>query len=131
MSIGDAVDIVEQLTMTQHKTWRPDHFSINDKYIFWQYGTISKGHGSAVAIDSIVFGSVTSTTRSVGERLYFNSIHDIQLQSWKRKFSQWYVVSAFDNDNNVVQHLFRTQSIEDAKRFTDAIHALVLYHENS
>jgi hypothetical protein len=130
MSVRDAVDIVEQLTMTQHKTWRPDYFEINDKYILWNYGTISKGQISAVAIDSIVVGSGTSTTRSVGDRLYFNSIHNIQLLSWKRKFKQWYVVSALDNDNNIIQHLFHTQSLDDAKRFSDAMHTLVVYHEN-
>ncbi|MBF4395669.1 hypothetical protein EAY12_20570, partial [Vibrio anguillarum] len=64
----------------------PDYFVITDKYLGWDYGSKSSGTVNAVAYNNVVFGSSSSTTKKVGERVYFYKINGVQLYDWKRKF---------------------------------------------
>ena len=130
LNIKDASDTVEELIMTQHPNWKPDYVETNPNYISWGYGIISKGQGSTVAYNNIAFGSSTTRTRDVGERIYFKSIKDVQLISWQRKFKEWYVVSIIGKDDDIKKHVLYTRDINEAKRFIDAFNSLMVAYKN-
>ncbi len=125
MSITDSVETIEELTTTQHRAWRPNFIEINDKYLLWDYGTVSRGLGSAVVVGHVAIGSSRTTTRGSSERIYFKSIERVELRSWIRKFRQWYVVTAVMEREKRDTHLLRTRDLEDAKRYTDAFRTLL------
>ena len=128
MKLKDATDTVEELIMTQHPLWKPDSLEINDKYISWDFGYISKGKGTAIAVaPGFAVGRNSSVSNNKNERVYFHSIKDVQLSTWSRKFETWYVVSLIDKNGDIFKHILHTRDLDDAKRFTDAINTLA-YH---
>ena len=125
MNLTDAIVMIEKLIMTQHPAWRPDYIEITSQYFLWGYGTRSTGRGSAVVVGNAAFGTSTYETRVNAKRLYYEQIHRIVLKSWTRKFRQWYVVSTRNSDNEHLGTIFRTRNLEYAKRFVDAMEAVV------
>lgn len=120
ISAKDASRIVEELTMMQHANWRPDRLEISEEYIFWNYGRFTEPNGWRPG----------TTTREVTDRIYFNSIKNVQLMTWQRKFKQWYVVSIVDKNNEVVKHAFYSRDESEAKRFVDALESLIAARRN-
>ncbi|SBS66894.1 hypothetical protein [Vibrio atlanticus] len=118
MSLEQAYIVVEQMVMTQHRNWKPDYFVMTEHYIGWDFGTVSKSVGTGTS-----FGN--TTTRNVGERVYYNQIEEVKLLSWKRKFKQWYVVSLTDLNGRVLKHIFRTRQLRDAELATDALNVIL------
>ncbi|MDE1334124.1 hypothetical protein [Vibrio aestuarianus] len=125
MSISEAYDVMDEMVMTQHSNWKPDYFVITDKYLGWDYGSKSSGTVNAVAYNNVVFGSSSSTTKKVGERVYFYKINGVQLYDWKRKFKQWYIVSLIDENGKVIKHVLHTRSLSNAQKTVDALNVIL------
>ena len=73
----------------------------------------------------VTLGRTTSTTRHVGERLYYDSNHSIVLSLWS---GDHYLVSIRNEDNKTVHHVLRTNNQEYAKRYVDALETLVSHY---
>jgi len=125
MSVTESVNTIDRLIMTQHKKWRPDYVDVSGQYLLLGHGVRSVGIGTAVVFQGVAFGSGTSTTREISERLYYEQVHGIVLMSWQRKFKQWYAVSIRDSDEEHTGYIFRTRNLEDAQHFVDALEAVV------
>lgn len=123
MDVERARTVVEKLTLTQHRDWRPDYITVTDEYLVWGFGLVTRGRATAVAFDNVAIGSGHSTTRETGQRLYFEDIQELQLLSWRRKFKQWYVASVMTRSQQV--HLLRTRHQQDAKDYLDALNVLM------
>lgn len=129
---NEALDVVEELTMTQHSEWKPDEFGITDKYIFWNYGFVAtSSSSSAIIADSAIVGKSQVETKLNNERIYFRTIKGVKLLDWQRKFKQWYVVSLVDTEGRIKKHVFRTRSLDDAKRFMDAMESIIRKRNDS
>ena len=113
MGNKDASITVEQLTMMQTSKWKPDNIQINENYILWSYGSVSE-------LDPL--GNYSN--HDLSERIYFNSILEVQLMSEKRLTGQWYVVSIIKRENNNLD-VYHTQSVNEAKRYIDALESLM------
>ena len=124
-NLNEAKDTVEELTLTQHQLWKPDYIELNDKYAAWGYGQISKTQGIAVASGGIAGAESTTKTHNANERVYYNSIKEIQLMNWSRKFKKWYVVSLIGTDNQIIKHVYYTQNMDSAKRFINAFQFII------
>ena len=121
MSLPDATKLLDRLTMTQRPGWRPDFVEINDQYILWGTGTVSRtGMG--------IVGSRTTSTKVIGIRLYYDSPHSIVLSTWS---GDHYLVSFRNEDNNIVTHVFRTNKLANAQNYVDAIETIVSYYRES
>ena len=133
MDYTEAKDTVEELILTQHQLWKPDSLELNNKYIAWNFGYVSKGGSTSVVIPGtyVAVGSSRSTTRHKNERLYFRAIKSIQLSTWSRRLKKWYVVSTLDKHGNISKHILHTRNREDAERFTDAMNALLIFSEDN
>lgn len=131
VSLKEANLIVEQMIMTQHQAWKPSYFVITDHFLGWDYGNVTKSSswGSANAIplgqngNALAFGSASTTSQSydVNERVYYNTIEDIHLYSWKRKAKQWYLVSLVDKAGHPFKHILHTRNLADAELMMDAL----------
>jgi hypothetical protein len=130
MEINAAISLAEEITWSQHRDWRPDGFSVNEKYISWEYGVVSsnKSWASGVGNTGFVVGSGTSTYRNSGNRLYYRYINRVQLYSWKRKFQQWYAVGIITKSGEN-KFILRTKSLEDAELFTSAMTTIVDFYK--
>ncbi len=128
LKLDTAKEIVEELTWSQHPTYRPSGFEINDKYMAWDFGVKSESSGMAVGNGTVTGISGTTTSKNIGERSYFKSIDKVELFLWKRKFRTWYTVSLTEK-NNTYKYVYRTQSLEDAEKFTDAMSTIVKYYK--
>lgn len=127
MPLTQAVRVIDRLIMEQHPTWRPDFVEINGRFILLGYGSVTRGHGSAVVLsDGVAIGAGSSRTRTSGERVYFESTDKVVLYSWKRKFRQWYVVSLVGKNR---QHMLRTRSLEEAKQMANALQVVINAYE--
>lgn len=128
MTVEQAMDTVEKLTMMQHQAWKPDYIGFERDYIVWDNGRVTTSRSSAVAVPvgniAIGVGRGRETTRNVGTRIYFSDIQKVELLSWKRKMQQWYVVSivAFRGQRT---HVLRTRYQEDSEKYVDALHVLI------
>lgn len=125
LGVKDASNTVEELTMTQHKKYKPDYIEIGEQYILWGYGTISKGHGGAVGYSAttninVAVGGSTTSTREVGDRVYYKAIKELRLSK-----KHGYVVTAISYDNKEIKHLFYTRNIEQAESYIDAMNSLI------
>ena len=130
IEIKEAVDLVEEMTWSQHTKWRPESIVINDKYMAWSFGYASQNNVWATDVGTgFAVGGGTSTSRYVGSRSYYRSIDKIQLYSWKRKLMQWYAVGIIDK-NGVNKFVLRTRSLKDAKLFTNAMTSIVNFYKN-
>ena len=128
MSLDQAYVVVEQMVMTQHRNWKPDYFVMTEHYIGWDFGSVSKSVGSGTSLgndNAVIIASSNTTTRNVGERVYFNQVEEVKLLSWKRKFKQWYVVSLTDQNGRVLKHVVRTRQLQDAELATDALNVIL------
>ena len=121
MSVADAIDRIDRLTMSQRPEWRPDFIEINDQYILWGEGSLSRGSRNIPAF----LGKTTTTTHEVGDRMYYDSPHRIVLSSWS---GDHYVVSIRNEDTEFFKYVFRTKNQENAKRYVDALETLVSYY---
>lgn len=130
ISITKAYDVMDQLIMTQHKTWKPDYFVITEKYLGWGYGSVSQGTTSAVVYGNVGLGSASGTIRDASERVYFNQVKSVQLLDWTRKFQQWYVVTLVDQNGKKLKHILRTRNKKDAELMVDAVSQVILNHRD-
>ncbi len=121
LSIAESYNVIDEMIMTQHRNWRPDYIVVTETYIGWGYGIQSSTTTNAIGSDNSAFISSNSTTRSVGDRVYFSRVGQVQLYSWKRKFKQWYVVSLLDKRGKLIKNVLRTRSLPDAEKMVDAI----------
>ena len=130
MEINAATSLAEEITWSQHKDWRPDGFAVNEKYISWEFGVVSKNSSWATEVGNTGFavGGGTSTYRNAGNRLYYRYIDKVQLYSWKRKFQQWYAVGITEKSGES-KFILRTKNLEDAKLFTSAITSIVNFYK--
>ena len=124
MDVSSAKELIDKLTMTQHPAWKPDYIEFSDTYIQWGYGAVTTGSATGTVVAGLAVSSGRSSTRSVGERVYYSDVREIQLLDWTRKGKQWYVVSSLSTHGDQT-FLFRTRHIEDAKQYVDAIRAVV------
>jgi hypothetical protein len=127
--IEDAVNIISRLTMTQHPKWRPDGIGITEEFIYWGYGTTTRGSLGAVAIGSFGIANSRSVTRDAGDRVYFADIQEVKFLDWKRKGKQWYVVSLLDR-NIGRKHIFRTRNHEDAISYFDSFASILKSYQD-
>lgn len=127
MDVVAAKELVEKLTMTQHPAWKPDYIEYNDSYIEWGFGSVTTGSASGTAVGGLAVVSGRSSTRAVGNRLYYSDVREIQLLDWTRKGKQWYVVSSVSNRGDQT-HLLRTRYIEDAQQYVDALTTIIKSH---
>ncbi|PPK49969.1 hypothetical protein BY454_14017 [Marinobacter persicus] len=128
ISYSQAVHVIDRLIMEQHSDWRPDFVEVTDRFILLGYGSVTQGGASGAFIGNVAIGAHSSTTRVASDRIYFESIDDIILYSWKRKFRQWYVVSLLGNNR---KHILRTRSLEEAKQMANALQVILDSYENS
>jgi len=124
MSLTDAIGVIDKMIMTQHQDWKPDFLEINDQYILWGEGAVSKGRDGM----PITLGSSNSTTHQVGYRLYYDSIGKIDFSYWRRDY---YLVSIRNKENKIIRHVLRTKDQEGAKRFVDAMESLVSFYNQN
>lgn len=118
MEIKQAVNLVEDLTWSQHINWRPRSFVITDEYMAWSISSVD-----------FVVDSVNSPNRNVEIKSYYRAIDKVQLYSWKRKLQQWYVVGII-NKRGSSEFVLHTRSLEDAKLFTNAMSSIVNFYKN-
>ena len=85
MSLPDATNMIDKLTMIQRQGWAPDSIEINDKYILWNEGGLSE-----VSTGFANLGEPTIHSRSVAHRLYYDSNDSIVISPWS---GDHYVVS--------------------------------------
>ena len=130
LSITEAINTVEQLTMSQHSSFRPDFIEFNDQYISWGYGVVSTSRGSAVAISNLIFGSSKTVSRNSGDRLYFNTIESVKFNPWTRKFKQWYTAAVTDQSGRIRKHIYRTRDKYSARLFVHAMNIIVEYQRD-
>ena len=130
MEINSAISLAEEITWSQHENWRPDGFSVNEKYISWEFGVISRNSSWATSVGNtgLAVGGGTSTHRNAGNRMYYRYIDKVQLYSWKRKFKQWYAVAIIEK-SGAHKFILRTRSLEDAELFTSAITSIVDFYK--
>jgi hypothetical protein len=124
MDVASAKELIDKLTMTQHPAWKPDYIEFTDTYIQWGFGAVTTGSGTGTVVGGLAVSSGRSSTRAVGDRLYYADVHEIQLLDWTRKGKQWYVVSSLSNRGDQT-YLFRTRHIEDAQQYVDAIRTVI------
>lgn len=129
VSIEQAVNTVSRLTMTQHPKWRPDGVGITEEFIYWGYGTTTRGSLGAVVVGSFGIANSHSVTRDAGQRLYFADIRNVQFVDWKRKGKQWYVISVVDR-NMGRKHTFRTRNYDDAISYFDAFSSILKSYQD-
>jgi hypothetical protein len=129
MDVASAKELIDKLTMTQHPAWKPDYIEFNDTYVQWGYGAVTTGSGTGTVVGGLAVSSGRSSTRSVGDRVYYNDVREIQLLDWTRKGKQWYVVSSLSTRGDQT-HLFRTRHIEDAQQYVDAIRTVMRAYGN-
>ncbi|MGM8224982.1 hypothetical protein ACSV5M_00270 [Cellvibrio sp. ARAG 10.3] len=125
MSINEAYEIIDQMIMSQHRDWAPDYFVITDKYLGWDYGSISYGTTNAIVYNNFALGNSSTTIRNAGERVYFSKVGGVKLYSWKRKFKQWYTVALIDKNEDLIKHILRTRDLSDAQQLFDAMTVLL------
>lgn len=125
MQIESAEKAVERYVMTQHPAWKPDDFVAGEDYMGWNFGSVATGQFVGTAIGNVAVGSSTGQTRVMTERVYYDEIAAVKMYSWMRKGQQWYLVSALRDNGQVIKHILRTRSENDAKTMTDALAALV------
>ena len=130
MEINSAIDLAEEITWSQHENWRPDGFAVNEKYISWEFGVISRNRSWATSVGNtgLAVGGGTSTHRNAGNRMYYRYIDRVQLYSWKRKFRQWYAVAIIEK-SGAQKFILRTRSLEDAELFTSAMTSIVDFYK--
>jgi len=126
VSIEDAVNTISRLTMTQHPKWRPDGVGITEEFIYWGYGTTTRG---GTVISSFGIANSRSVTRDVGDRVYFTDIKEVRFLDWKRKGKQWYGVSVLDR-NLGIKHILRTRNQEDAVSYFDAFSSILKSYQD-
>ncbi|MFT0635524.1 hypothetical protein ACMFY5_25955, partial [Pseudomonas sihuiensis] len=63
MELNSAISLAEEITWSQHENWRPDEFSVNEKYISWEFGVISRNSSWATNVGNtgLTVGGGTST----------------------------------------------------------------------
>ncbi len=121
MSVETSIKVIEKLTISQHPTWRPDFININNEYISWGFGSVIKSSANSIQVQNTTIAQGSSTVRNASERLYFEDIKKVELLSWKRKFKQWYVVSAITKHKER-KNLLRTRYKDEAQNYIDAIY---------
>lgn len=129
ISIEKAVNAISRLTMTQHPKWRPDGIGITEEFIYWGYGTTTRGSLDAVTIGSFGIANSLSVTRDAGDRLYFADIQNVQFIDWKRKGKQWYVVSVQDRHMRR-KHILRTRNLDDAVLYFDSFSSILKSYQD-
>ena len=131
MNLDDAIGEVEQQIMTQHPAWRPDYVHFDSQYMLLGFGTRTTGSGSSTLVGNTVIGGGSSTTRAVGDRIYFEEVSGVELRSWMRKMRQWYAVSILNLEGGHAGYLLRTRDLQSAQRFVDAMTVMLdAYNEN-
>lgn len=127
--LEEALNTISRLTMTQHPAWRPDGIGITEEFLHWGFGTTTRGTVGGMAIGVFGVANSRSTTRSVGDRLYFNDVVDIELLDWKRKGKQWYVVSVLKR-HDLRTHILRSRYREDAIAYMDALASVMVAYQS-
>lgn len=126
---NDASKIIEQVVMEQPTKHRPDSIVIGEDYIGFNEGFESKTSGFASGTyigggSTIASGFSRTKTRSVGDRLYFNSIGSSALYA-KR---DWYIIQVKNRSGKVVKR-FYTRSKIKAESFIDAMFYLSVHSD--
>lgn len=114
LEVKDASSTVEELTMMQPSDVRPDFVKVNESYILWNHGV----SGSSRPSRSIFKHASTIEVHEASERVYFNSIENIEIYSKKG----WYYV--YIHCKNIDKYAFYTEDLNEAKRFADAVESL-------
>tara|TARA_R110002073_G_scaffold335678_1_gene528452 strand:- start:869 stop:1378 length:510 start_codon:yes stop_codon:yes gene_type:complete len=125
ISIDEAYSIIDQMVMTQNKKWKPDYFVITDKYLGWDYGSVSSGGVNVVAYNNVGFGRSKATTRNVSDRVYFSKIKGVQMYDWKRKLQQWWTVALMGDNDRIIKYVLRTKNLAEAQQMVDALTVLL------
>lgn len=124
MNLNTATAVIDELIMSQHRKWRPDYVEITDKYLHFGFGSITKSVGGAALVSNVAIGESTSVTRQAADRIYYNRVNSVKLLSWKRNGKQWYIVSS-ENKDSKLTHIYRTQDLNEAKKFYDALESVL------
>ncbi|MBD9573681.1 hypothetical protein IB260_00015 [Pseudomonas sp. PDM23] len=116
-----AVAVIEQVSMEQPQSVRPQQVIVTDDFIGYGNGVRSDADsfGSAVAITpttAIGAGSTRVITKELSDRIYFNSIGTIQL--WTKR--QRYIVQVRNTEGYKYRDFYLTNRVK-AERFIDAL----------
>lgn len=121
MNIEEAIDIADELIMTQHELWRPEGFGVNEKYISLGFGSVT----NSITNRGLLGLNSKSITKGAGERIYYKHIDRIEMIKWLRKFQRWYVISLYSNEGRLNKHLFYSRNKKDAELFFDSLYTIV------
>ncbi len=114
MPLIDAVEIVEQLLMTQHQDYKPQGVVFTDDYLGLGYGVKNKGS----SIWAIRPNGSYSTV--VGDRLYYSDLSKLELSKWRGLY-----LITVSSRGDLAKHIYRGSSKEDALLFIDAMKVIL------
>jgi hypothetical protein len=121
LEIEDAINIADELIMTQPRAWRPEGFGINEQYISLGFGSVTQAN---------FWRNDKFVTKGTGQRIYYKHIKKIAMKKWYRNFRAWYVVSTHGRGDRDINHLFYSSGREGAETFFDALDTIVNYQFN-
>jgi dihydroxyacetone kinase len=121
MSVKEASAVVEELTMMQPTDVKPVNFEIHENYILWGYGI----SGNSSTSRGIFKSTSQLTAQESSERIYFNSIENIEIYSK----NGWYNV--YIRCKYIEMSALYTQEINEAKRFVNALESLKLANKTN
>jgi len=126
LDINDALDLADEIIMSQHIKWKPDYVKFEDKYILLNYGAKATGRSSSFYTDyGFAVGNSSTEYHNIGQKIYYKSIGKITLIKWHRKLKEWWVVQVRGIDNKIKKNIFYTRNAQDAKKLIDALDVIV------
>lgn len=103
-----AVADTERCIYSQLSNWRPDKFAITNVYFELEYSL--------------------KRVNNINSRFFYEDVEEVKLLSWIGKLHQWYVVTLVMK-NGEKNHMYRTKSIDEAKKATNSIATIVNYYK--
>lgn len=103
-----AVADTERYIYSQHSNWRPYKFTITNVYFEFEYSL--------------------KRVNNINSRFYYEDVEEVKLLPWMGKLHQWYVVTLVMK-NGKKNHMYRTKSIDEAKKATNTVATIVNYYK--
>jgi hypothetical protein len=123
MSISDAAKIIEQIIMEQPSAHRPESVYITEDYVLYGDGILTTEKVTAIGVpignSAIIAGREQSKTKSISERIYFNSFGKAEL--FQRR--KWFIVQVRDKAGYTIRNFF-TRDEKMAEQFIDAMYSM-------
>lgn len=123
LSPQDASAIVDRALTTQPRQFAAEYVEITPDYIAYGEGTVTTERGQAIGVPvgnaTLAIGSSRTTSRSLSNRLYFDTLTEALLYSRRSHF----VVKVLSTDGQPARH-FYLYSEDLGKRLIDALYSL-------